>query len=770
MRKTMKRIMDGGTAATRIFSAVLALLLVAGLSIPANLLSTDEAQAADEEELRHGTIEISCEDADDNVIELEVGETAEIEITPYTHYQYLGCLKSGCPDRCEEEHEGLECFIKGFGCKCDGTKVARSVDLSVTIGDEVVASVGEVEVDSKWINNDNTNFHDKTRPVTKNGTLTLTAEAVGTTTVTVECATDEDNEILHNDHDSTLITLWHPAEVTYTVVVSPESEHDLSYVEAQEASCLEDGNIAYYECSKCGAIFADAEATTELELEDVTIAAIGAHSWDEGTVTTQASCGESGELTYTCSVCGATCTEEIPATGEHSWDEGAVTAEPSCTEAGETTYTCTVCGATESEEIPATGHSLVHVEAAAATCVATGNAAYWECSSCGRLFADAEAVEEIQIADVTIAATGEHSWGEGSVTVEASCTEAGSISYLCTVCGEVRSEEVPATGHDWDYAGALWEWSDDCSSATATLTCQNDASHTSVVEATVVSQTEASGAVVYTATILDADGAEHSTTRTVEPAAEEPDEDAADDAFAGDAADDDAGDDGASNDDASTDDGVSDDAASDGSAADAESSSASFVDVPEGSYYHDAVYALVDLGCITGYSESLFGTGDSMTRAQFATILWRIVCPEDYAAYADDAANETSFADVSDDAYYTAAVNWAVENEVMTGYSASRFAPNGAISFEQMCLVVARCASSGESALEASLTDDQAAALLAGFADADEVSSWADKGMAFCVREGLVSGTAAGTLLPQQDVPRERAAVVLWRAIEEGLL
>ena len=63
-------------------------------------------------------------------------------------------------------------------------------------------------------------------------------------------------------------------------------------------------------------------------------------------------CGAAGHVTMKCS-CGASYTEELPATGQHTWGEGVVTKAPSVDAPGEMTYTCTVCGATRTEEIPA---------------------------------------------------------------------------------------------------------------------------------------------------------------------------------------------------------------------------------------------------------------------------------------------------------------------------------------------------------------------------------------------------------------------------------
>lgn len=67
-----------------------------------------------------------------------------------------------------------------------------------------------------------------------------------------------------------------------------------------------------------------------------------------------------GTMTYTCTVCGQTKTEVIPATGPHThvWGEGTVTVAPTETTPGVRTYTCTVCGQTRTEIIPATGSAV----------------------------------------------------------------------------------------------------------------------------------------------------------------------------------------------------------------------------------------------------------------------------------------------------------------------------------------------------------------------------------------------------------------------------
>ncbi len=105
------------------------------------------------------------------------------------------------------------------------------------------------------------------------------------------------------------------------------------------------------------------------------------HVWDDGTITTEATCTEPGVKTFTCTECNETKTESIPATGhnfvdgvcsscgekesepepehQHTWDDGKVTTPVTCTEPGIKTFTCTECSETKTESIPATGHNFV---------------------------------------------------------------------------------------------------------------------------------------------------------------------------------------------------------------------------------------------------------------------------------------------------------------------------------------------------------------------------------------------------------------------------
>ena len=165
------------------------------------------------------------------------------------------------------------------------------------------------------------------------------------------------------------------------------------------------------------------------------------HTWNDGEVTTEATCTKEGVKTYTCTYngCGETKTEAIPATGEHTWDEGKVTKEATCTKEGVKTYTCD-CGKTKTEVIPATGeHTWDEGKVTKeATCVKEGVKTYT--CDCGET-----KTEAIPVSDV-------HTWDEGKVTKEATCTEEGEKLYTCTIegCGKTKTEAVEKLAHTVD--------------------------------------------------------------------------------------------------------------------------------------------------------------------------------------------------------------------------------------------------------------------------------------------------------------------------------
>lgn len=190
------------------------------------------------------------------------------------------------------------------------------------------------------------------------------------------------------------------------------------------ATCGEAGRVDTI-CSNCG----DVVSTRE-------IPATGAHTWDNGTVTTEPTETTPGVRTFTCAVCSQTKTEVIPATGAHTFVFTKNVA-PSCTEAGYDLYTCRDCGATEKRNSkPALGHKWDNGTVTTEPTEKDPGTMTYTCTVCG------------QTKTEVIPATGPHThvWGEGTVTVAPTETTPGVRTYTCTVCGQTRTEIIPATG------------------------------------------------------------------------------------------------------------------------------------------------------------------------------------------------------------------------------------------------------------------------------------------------------------------------------------
>ena len=236
-----------------------------------------------------------------------------------------------------------------------------------------------------------------------------------------------------------------------------------------EPTCTQDG-VCTYTCQLCGATRTEAiPATGHTVVIDPAVAPTCTHTGlTEGShcsvcntvivaqtevpmlphdyvasVTTEPTCTVDGVRTYTCSMCGDSYTEAIPATG-HTFGPWTTVTSPTCTQSGSEQRSCSVCGYTETRGVDPTGHSWEddYTVDQAPTCTQDGSKSI-HCSRC-------DAVTDVQ----TIPATG-HTWDQGTVFTPATCTENGTMRYTCTVCGETRDEVIPATGHTWDQGTVL---------------------------------------------------------------------------------------------------------------------------------------------------------------------------------------------------------------------------------------------------------------------------------------------------------------------------
>lgn len=292
--------------------------------------------------------------------------------------------------------------------------------------------------------------------------------------------------------------------------------------------------------------------------------------------TVPATCGADGHIDTVCANCGdVIATEVIPATGAHTWDNGTVTTEP-----------------TETEVIPATGPHT-------------------------------------------------HVWDEGTVTVAPTETTPGVRTYTCTVCGQTRTEIIPATGSAVCPGGAA------CPSFR-------------------------------------------------------------------------------------------------------------FRDVPAPSNWaHEGIDYCVRHGLMSGFDATTFSPDTVSTRAQIVMILYNLSGDTtDYSKY------YVPFTDVMPGTWYYNAVAWGYDKDIVSGMSATTFAPDGLITREQMAVLLYGYT---EKYAPAYLGG---AASLNGFPDAASVSNWAYAAMSWAVGNGLISGIAsngADYLAPSGGATRAQIAAIMMR-------
>lgn len=124
------------------------------------------------------------------------------------------------------------------------------------------------------------------------------------------------------------------------------------------------------------------------------------------------------------------------------------------------------------------------------------------------------------------------------------------------------------------------------------------------------------------------------------------------------------------------------------------------------------------------------------------------------------AAEEAGFTDVAAGDWFATAVNWAAREGIVAGFEDESFRPNAAITREQLAAILCNYSAwKGK--------DTSARADLSRYSDAAEISSWATDVMRWAVAEGLISGMTADELQPQGNATRAQVAAILQRYLEK---
>ena len=177
-----------------------------------------------------------------------------------------------------------------------------------------------------------------------------------------------------------------------------------------------------------------------------------------------------------------------------------------------------------------------------------------------------------------------------------------------------------------------------------------------------------------------------------------------------------------------------------------------FDDVTKGDWFYKDVEYVYNEGIMDGVSKREFAPNETLTRAMIVKILYRI--EGEPAGY-----RSSDFNDVESGRWYTGAVAWAAEKEIVKGYGNGKFGPNDPVTREQLAAILYRYTQyKGWSTAAASGNLD-------GFKDAASVSSYAVDAMNWAVDEGLLKG-ANNKLSPKSNATRAQVAAIIHRYLK----
>ena len=157
-------------------------------------------------------------------------------------------------------------------------------------------------------------------------------------------------------------------------------------------------------------------------------------------------------------------------------------------------------------------------------------------------------------------------------------------------------------------------------------------------------------------------------------------------------------------------------------------------------------------GISTGFPDGTFRPNASVTRAEFVTFLHRV-------AGEPEASVEAEFPDMPNTAEFRAAISWAVEAGVVTGFDDGTFRPRSPIHRQQIAAMLFRYADS----LELSTVAPEGE--LDRFNDDYLVADWAVGGMAWAVYQSLITGQRGGFLAPRSNATRAETVTILRRFV-----
>ena len=401
--------------------------------------------------------------------------------------------------------------------------------------------------------------------------------------------------------------------------------------------------------------------------------------------------GADGLHDRTCLLCGETfdCTYT-----------DAVT-EPTCYSAGYTTHTCDACGNSFLDSIVEGGHkwtAVVHEP----THTDMGYTVY-TCSVC----------QETYISDYTEPLG--HSFDEGTVTQEATCTEEGEMTYSCD-CGATHTAPIPKADHELEETVTA----PTCTEMGYTTHACRNCDYAYVDGYTAAAGHKWDGGRVTTAPTLTETGKLVQSCTVCNAKKESL---------------------------------IPMLTSCDGGSG---CPSLAYTDVPGVTHWsHVGIDFVLKSGLFYGTSDTAFSPNGEMTRAMLVTVLYRLEGQPRSTA-------KNPFSDVAEGTWYTDAVTWAAENEIVSGIGGGKFDPNGRVTREQMAAILYRYARfKGLTITAGSFVEE--------YPDVEEISGYAREAMAWANANGIISGTQrsdATYLDPKGSATRAQVASILMRFVK----
>lgn len=172
-------------------------------------------------------------------------------------------------------------------------------------------------------------------------------------------------------------------------------------------------------------------------------------------------------------------------------------------------------------------------------------------------------------------------------------------------------------------------------------------------------------------------------------------------------------------------------------------------DVPKDAWYHDTVKECYETGLISGTSATTFSPNQNITRGMIVTVLWRMQGQPKVAF-------NSKFNDVKSNQWYSIPVSWAVKTGVVHGYGDGTFKPDGAVTREQVAVMLANYAQY-KKVYKASSSSS-----LSWYSDYSEISSWAVPAMSWAVSNDIIYGSYWG-FYPKDSATRAQGAAMILR-------